>query len=87
MDTPVLRESCPLVGSRTFPLNSSAENAFEILKADLENPVVQNIDESLPFELECDASDLAIVGVLNPAGRPVPFFHKHFMDLRESGLQ
>jgi hypothetical protein len=59
-----------------FPLNDAAVQAFNQLKLDIEHSVVCTIDESLPFEVETDASDNALAGVLNQGGRPVAFFSK-----------
>ena len=64
----------PLLDVKRFPLNEVAEKAFQELKIIIENSVVQSIDETLPFEVECDASDIALSGVLNQGGRPVAFF-------------
>ena len=66
----------PLVRSKSFPLGKDAENAFLTLKSIIENAVVTSIDESLPFEVECDASDIAISSVLNQGSRPVAFFSR-----------
>ena len=44
-----------------------AEKAFHYLNKEIENSLVQIIDESLPLELDCDASDIAIAAVLNQA--------------------
>ena len=34
------------------------------------------VDESAPFQVECDASDFAVAATLNQAGRPVAFFSR-----------
>ena len=66
----------PLVKCQTFPIGEDEVNAFNLLKLDIENSVVASIDETIPFEVETDASDIALSGVLNQAGRPVAFFSR-----------
>ena len=66
----------PLIHVKSFPLGNSAKIAFEELKSVVASAVVQAVDHSLPFELECDASDFALSGVLNQNGRPVAFFSR-----------
>ena len=63
----------PLQKATTFPLDPNALAAFNTLKKELENAALQHIDESLPFVVECDASEVALSATLNQAGRPVAF--------------
>ena len=55
----------PLAEAKTFPLTGSALATFVSLKSELRNSALQFIDDSLPFVVECDASDVAILSTLN----------------------
>ena len=44
------------------------------MKDDIRKAVVCCIDESLPFQVETESSDYALVATLNQQGRPVAFF-------------
>ena len=55
-------------------MDKQAQEAFECLKLEIENSVA--IDELLPFEIETDASDIALAVVLNQGGRPVAFYSR-----------
>ena len=66
----------PLAETDRFPVTHQAEKAFEILKAELENVALASIDEEERFQLETDASDVAISATLNQRGRPVAFFSR-----------
>ena len=66
----------PINSCKTFPLSADAIAAFESLKKSIEESVVTAVDEELPFEVETDASEVAIAATLNQAGRPVAFFSR-----------
>ena len=68
----------PLLQTNTFPLDQQASDAFQELKLIIQNSVVASIDESVPFEVECDASNIAVAGVLSQRGLPVAFFSRTF---------
>ena len=48
-------------------------NAFKSLKKELEHVALNSLDESVPFVVECDASDVAISATLNQRGCAVAF--------------
>jgi hypothetical protein len=57
------------------------QDAFELLKQKLkEAPLLRNHDESLPYEVVTDASDLGLGGVLLQEGQPVAFESKKLND-------
>jgi len=61
-----------------FPLDDSARKAFESLKKQLEAATLRTINESQPFVVECDASEVALSATPNQAGRPVAFMSRNF---------
>ena len=66
----------PINSSKAFPLSTEAVAAFESLKKSIEVSVVTAVDEKLLFEVETDASEVALVATLNQAERPVAFFSR-----------
>nr|XP_039250117.1 uncharacterized protein LOC120327823 [Styela clava] len=69
-------DSRPLASAKTFPLDDQSIHAFHELKRLVESAVVIAVDETLPFEVETDASDVALAATLNQGGRPVAFFSR-----------
>ena len=62
--------------SSLFPLGEEVVKAFVDLKMDIEKFVLTAIDETVPFALEADASEAAIVATSSQAERPVAFFSR-----------
>jgi hypothetical protein len=57
------------------------QNAFELLKQKLtEAPLLRTPDESLPYEVVTDASDLGLGGMLLQEGQPVAFESRKLND-------
>ena len=55
----------PITSCNTFPLSLEAVDTFESLKKIVEQAFVTAIDESIPFEVETDASEVALAATLN----------------------
>lgn len=66
----------PLSQANSVPLDGDAMGAFTMLKKELEKATLHSIDESLPFVVETDASEVALSATLNQGGRPVAFMSK-----------
>ena len=63
----------PLVNANAFQLSKPARDTFKLLNKEREGAALQSIDESRPFVVESDASEVAIFATLNQGGRPVAF--------------
>ena len=73
---PNFSEKVRPLSKTTFPISPEALKAIEIMKEDIKASVICCIDESLPFQVECDASDHTLAATLNQQGRPVAFFSR-----------
>ena len=62
----------------SFPLDDSILADFENIKKEIALASLQSIDESIPFVVECDASEVAISATLNQGGRPRAFMSRSF---------
>ena len=66
----------PLLASKSFPLGEEAVQSFNSLREDICRASVAAVDETLPFEVETDASASALAATLSQLGRPVAFFSR-----------
>jgi len=79
----------PLTSNNVFPLDDNALRAFNDLKLEIENSVVRSIDESMPFQIETDASEFALAATLTQNNRPVAFYSRmlHGSELKHSAVE
>ena len=70
------KKAAPLMNCKTCPLTDEGFKSFIQLKKDLANASLGTIRDDLPFEVETDASDHAIAGILSQNGRPVAYFSR-----------
>lgn len=79
----------PITSCKSFPLSQEAVQAFQSLKKIVEEALVGAIDESVPFEVETDASEVALAATLNQNGRPVAFFSRTLQgsELKHSSVE
>ena len=63
--------------------------AFDRIKADIAKATMHAVDESIPFQVESDASDFALAATLNQVGRPVAFFSRTLQgpEIRHSSVE
>ena len=54
-----------ITSSRTFPWSQEARFVLENLKKTISEAVFSTIDEDIPFDIEGDASDIALAAMLN----------------------
>ena len=55
----------PLTSCKSFPLSPEAGTTFDSLKKIVEEAFVAAIDETIPFEVETDASDVTLATTLS----------------------
>ena len=79
----------PLINSSSFPLQGEALSSFLLLKKELGAVSLGVIDESIPFVVETDASEIAVSATLNQNNRPVAFFSRSLnkSELRHSSVE
>lgn len=70
------RKISGLLGVKVFPLNKRQVECFQLLKDDICKASVFIFDETLPLDVETDASDTAVAATLSQSGRPIAFFSR-----------
>ena len=89
MDPLFLDKIKPLTQNKIFPMSEAVTNSFSKLKSIIEQAVVTAIDENIPFQVETDASEVALAATLTQNNRPVAFFSHmlHGSELKHSAIE
>ena len=66
--------------NRLWHWSEECQRAFKELRAISEEPVLAFLDHTKPFEVQTDASDFAIGGVLMQEGHPIAFESRKLND-------
>ena len=76
MDPKVLRSD--QADSLLQVITSASTSCWSLWKSQktIEHAAVTTIDETIPFEVETDASEVALAATINQNGRPVSFFSR-----------
>ena len=77
----------PLSENTKFSLDGTALQAFEMLKNELAEVTLGVIDNSTPFGVETDASDMALPASPNQRSRPVAFFSRTVTKVERNPIQ
>ena len=64
----------PLIQSTKFPLSQLAVDAYNLLKREISEAIVEAIDKNAMFVIETNASEYCITATLNQSSCPVAFF-------------
>ena len=68
----------PLLNLKMFPLTREQKESFEMIKGEICKASIAPISEGIPFEVETDASDVALAGTLSQNKRPIAFYSRTF---------